>query len=154
MANEGSFVYKPGFQGYGYSGNPVVVTTDDTSNLVDTVNPTVQSPVVSNGLASSALSPDYYKSYKDYMGSDALGGLTTKGGLQDISTGIGIVGAGYGIYDSLLGNTAKLNSKKMELMDQQIASNKQNMANKDAFNNTWAGASNGLAAKYATPRVG
>lgn len=109
--------------------------------ILDSYNKSITPGLASNG-------------YKDYMGQDVLGGLTTKGGLQDIGTGMGIVGAGYNIYDSAFGKTAKLNDKKMELMDQQIASNKQNMANKDTFNTTWAGASNGLAAKYATPRVG
>lgn len=141
----------------GTKNGTVAQFTDDTLGDADpgSIMGANVNGAFTGGLASTATNPTgYFGDYKSYMGQDVLGGLTTKGGLQDISTGMGIFGAGYNIYDSAFGKTAKLNDKKMELMDQQIASNKQNMANKDTFNTTWAGASNGLAAKYATPRVG
>ena len=84
---------------------------------------------------------------------------TTYGGLTagDWMTGGGLALSAYNTFG---GAQKELAEKQMEgidanikLANQQVKANKQAMADKKQFNNTWASASNGLAAQYAN-RIG
>lgn len=96
------------------------------------------------------------------------GGLTTPtvnttpntyGGLT-VGDWTGLGGLAWQGYNTFFGPQKDLAEKQMQgvdanikLANQQIKSNKQAMADRSQFNNTWANASNGLAASYAN-RIG
>ena len=61
-------------------------------------------------------------------------------------------GNAFGLAGTLLNAATlpgqiELNDAKIDLAKQQVASNKQAMADRKTFNSTWANASNGLAAR-------
>ena len=63
---------------------------------------------------------------------------------KGLGTVASIGGLGLSAYDTFFGDTAKKNKLNQTLLKQQIASNKESMADKQAFQDTWAKASNGL----------
>ena len=87
------------------------------------------------------------------IGDSIYGGTGTDTGfgmnwLNTNAKGLGTVanvgGLGLSAYDTFFGDTAKTNKLNQTLLKQQIASNKESMADKQAFQDTWAKASNGL----------
>lgn len=79
---------------------------------------------------------------------------TTYGGLT-IGDWMGAGGLALQGYNTFFGPQKGLAEKQMQgidanikLANQQVKSNKQAMADRKQFNNTWANASNGLAASY------
>lgn len=86
-------------------------------------------------------------------------GPTTYGGLT-VGDWTGLGGLAWQGYNSFFGPGKDVADKQMQgidanikLANQQVKSNKQAMADRSQFNNTWANASNGLAATYAN-RIG
>jgi len=63
---------------------------------------------------------------------------------KGLGTAASIAGLGMSGYDALFGNMAKTNKLNQTLLKQQIASNKESMADTQKFQDTWANASNGL----------
>lgn len=96
----------------------------------------VENNMVGGGLIDKSNLPNTYGGLTvgDWMGA---GGLALQG------------------YNTFLGPQKELAEKQMQgidanikLANQQVKSNKQAMADRKQFNNTWANASNGLAASY------
>ena len=87
-------------------------------------------------------------SYMNLYNTDkGLGSLDFLSG-KNVGDYVGSLGVGVGLYDNLFGmgkdiRKAELKglNKNIELMDQNIASNKQSMADRKQFNDTWANAS-------------
>ena len=79
------------------------------------------------------------------IGSDTGFGMdwinTNAKGLGTVAS---IGGLGLSAYDTFFGDTAKKNKLAIESMKLQNANNKELMADKQAFQDTWAKASNGL----------
>ena len=63
---------------------------------------------------------------------------------KGLGTVASIGGLGLSAYDTFFGDTAKKNKLAIESMKLQNANNKELMADKQAFQDTWAKASNGL----------
>ena len=80
-----------------------------------------------------------------YLGKEGLFGLTnnTWGNLGQAA---GLAGTGYGLYDSIWGNKAKLFKEQLGMLKEQRAANQEMLANKRKFNETWSNSSNSLAA--------
>ena len=91
--------------------------------------------------------------YLDYSNSPGLFGIS-QGNWQNIGQAAGLAGTAYGLYDALAGNKSKLFKEQIGMLKEQRAANQEMLANKRKFNDTWANASNGLAASYGAPRVG
>ena len=113
---------------------------------------------VGNAITSQSMQDKYMQSAID-ANNRANIAPTTYGGLTagDWMTGGGLALSAYNTFG---GAQKELAEKQMEgidanikLANQQIKSNKQAMADRSQFNNTWANASNGLAASYAN-RIG
>ena len=84
-----------------------------------------------------------------------IAGLNTYGGLT-AGDWMGAGGLALQGYNTFFGPGKDIAAKQMQgidanikLANQQVKSNKQAMADRKQFNNTWANASNGLAASYA-----
>ena len=102
----------------------------------------VENSLVGGGLTNTSnMAPNTYGGLTmgDWMGA---GGLALQG------------------YNTFFGPGKDIAAKQMQgidanikLANQQVKSNKQAMADRKQFNNTWANASNGLAASYAN-RIG
>ena len=82
-----------------------------------------------------------------YNTDEGLGSLDFLSG-KNVGDYVGALGVGVGLYDNFFGmgkdiRKAELKglNKNIELMDQNIASNKQSMADRKQFNDTWANAS-------------
>lgn len=95
----------------------------------------------------------YYQSQIDLNNRMGLA-PTTYGGLT-IGDWMGAGGLALQGYNTFFGPQKELAEKQMQgidanikLANQQVKSNKQAMADRKQFNNTWANASNGLAASY------
>lgn len=88
-----------------------------------------------------------------YLDKEGLFGITNQN-WNNLGQAAGLAGTAYGLYDSLLGNKAKLFKEQTGMLKEQRAANQESLANKRKFNETWANASNGLAASYGAPRVG
>ena len=98
----------------------------------------VENKLVGGGLTNTSnITPNTYGGLTmgDWMGA---GGLALQG------------------YNTFFGPGKDIAAKQMQgidanikLANQQVKSNKQAMADRKQFNNTWANASNGLAASYA-----
>lgn len=87
------------------------------------------------------------------IGDSIYGGTGTDTGfgmdwLNTNAKGLGTLanvgGLGLSAYDTFFGDTAKKNKLAIESMKLQNANNKELMADKQAFQDTWAKASNGL----------
>ena len=116
----------------------------DTSTAAATTAPTMQDKLYQSQIALN-----------DRMGL----GPTTYGGLT-VGDWTGLGGLAWQGYNSFFGPGKDVADKQMQgidanikLANQQVKSNKQAMADRSQFNNTWANASNGLAATYAN-RIG
>lgn len=79
------------------------------------------------------------------------------GGLAGMKEGLDVAGDVYGLYSAFAGPGHDLFNAQMDkygaqtdLLKQQLASNKQSMADTKTFNTNWANASNGLAGQSAT----
>jgi len=88
-----------------------------------------------------------------YLDKEGLFGLTNNT-WNNLGQAAGLAGTAYGLYDSLLGNKAKLFKEQIGMLKEQRAANQEALANNRKFNETWSNASNGLAASYAAPKVG
>ena len=86
--------------------------------------------------------------YLDYSNSPGLFGIS-QGNWNNLGQAAGLAGTAYGLYDALAGNKSKLFKEQIGMLKEQRAANQEMLANKRKFNETWANASNGLAAKAA-----
>ena len=94
-------------------------------------------------------------SYLEYMNQDALGGLTTKGGLQDLGVTANLLGTTYDLYSNLLGDKHDMFKTQMSALKQNMANIAQDRANHQTYVNNIGGGFNsafgkGLAANAAT----
>ena len=97
---------------------------------------------------------DYMKMKNEYDNQDALFGMTTNKGLADIGAGVQYLGLAEKLGSNLFGSAAKTNKLNRSIMKENLgmlqdqrAANQEMLANKRKFNDTWAGASNGLASR-------
>lgn len=88
-----------------------------------------------------------------YLDKEGLFGITNQN-WNNLGQAAGLAGTAYGLYDAIAGNKAKLFKEQIGMLKEQRAANQESLANKRKFNDTWANASNGLAASYGAPRVG
>lgn len=88
-----------------------------------------------------------------YLNKEGLFGITNQN-WNNLGQAAGLAGTAYGLYDALAGNKSKLFKEQIGMLKEQRAANQESLANKRKFNETWANASNGLAASYGAPRVG
>lgn len=109
-----------------------------TSNKANTVN----------GGDAGTTGAGYKNPYLELANKEGLFGLTNNT-WNNLGQAAGLAGTAYGLYDSLLGNKAKLFKEEIGMLKEQRADNQEMLANKRKFNETWANASNGLAAKAA-----
>ena len=93
----------------------------------------------------------YFQNMYGDSSNPAVGTTDTGFGMDWLNTnakGLGTVanvgGLGLSAYDTFFGDTAKKNKLAIESMKLQNANNKELMADKQAFQDTWAKASNGL----------
>lgn len=125
--------------------------------------PSNDTPTFTDWLSKNGVSSELYNSYSDDVKNSIGTSYNNLYGTPSIDTstkGLGFLknqsigdyataaGTLVGIYDNNFGTgkeirKANLNgiNKNIELMDQQIASNKQTIKDKQAFNDTWANAS-------------
>lgn len=107
--------------------------------------------------SSSVVAPSVPMSYTEASGYGTNG---VTGGLPDVSGSSGLFGLGttdqWGTAIGLGGLATKAIAlpgqmeyygAQTDLAKQQLANNKQSMADKQTFNTNWANASNGLAAR-------
>ena len=118
---------------------------------------------VNYGDALKQWTPEQWQSFGaagGTIGDDYLMNYGSSGGLASttLTAGDYIQGAGMfgNLYNTYLGDGKDIAAKQMQgidanikLANQQVKANKQAMADRKQFNNTWANASNGLAASYA-----
>ena len=128
---------------------PWWVNQDTGTSIVDTntanpVTPTLQDKYLQSMIDSNN---------RTNLAPNTYGGLT-------VGDWTGLGGLAWQGYNTFFGPQKDLAEKQMQgvdanikLANQQIKSNKQAMADRSQFNNTWANASNGLAASYAN-RIG
>lgn len=97
---------------------------------------------------------DYMKMKNEYDNQDALFGMTTNKVLEDVSKVMPITGLAEKLGSNLFGSAAKTNKLNRNIMKENLgmlqdqrAANQEMLANKRKFNDTWAGASNGLASR-------
>ena len=121
--------------GYSYVGK----NADGTIGLFD--DSTLQTALP--GSVTQALNSD--GSIFSGTGTDTGFGMdwlnTNAKGLGTVAS---IGGLGLSAYDTFFGDTAKKNKLAIESMKLQNANNKELMADKQAFQDNWAKASNGL----------
>ena len=83
----------------------------------------------------------------DYSNAEGLFGLTN-GTWNNLGQMAGLAGAGYGLYDSILGNKAKLYKEQMGMLKDQRAQNKKIIADREAYKqNIGSGLANAFANK-------
>ena len=127
------------------TGKSTYVFDDATTEALDMSN--------SSAVSTSAIPT----SYTEASGYGVNGGI---GRLPDVSGSSGLFGLGttdqWGTAMGLGGlamkaialpGQMKYYGAQTDLAKQQLASNKQAMADRQTFNNTWSSASNGLAAR-------
>ena len=77
--------------------------------------------------------------------SEGLGGMDwLNNNAKGLGTAASLAGLGMNAYSTFFGQGKDYFDKNMTLLNQQIASNKESMADKQKFQDTWANASNGL----------
>ena len=93
----------------------------------------------------------YFQNMYGDSSNPAVGTTDTGFGMDWLNTnakGLGTIasigGLGLSGWDTFLGDTAKKNKLAIESMKLQNANNKELMADKQVFHDTWAKASNGL----------
>ena len=85
----------------------------------------------------------------DYNNQSGLFGLTN-GTWNNMGQAAGLLGTGYGLYDSLLGNKSKLFKEQMGMLKDQRAQNKKMIADRETYKqNIGSGLANAFANKPA-----
>ena len=85
----------------------------------------------------------------DYSNAEGLFGLTN-GTWNNMGQMAGLAGAGYGLYDSIFGNKAKLYKEQMGMLKDQRAQNKKMIADRETYKqNIGSGLANAFASKPA-----
>lgn len=85
----------------------------------------------------------------DYNNQTGLFGLAN-GTWNNIGQAAGLAGTGYGLYDSIFGNKAKLYKEQMGMLKDQRAQNKKMIADREAYKqNIGSGLANAFANKPA-----
>lgn len=85
----------------------------------------------------------------DYSNQSGLFGLTN-GTWNNMGQAAGLLGTGYGLYDSILGNKAKLFKEQMGMLKDQRAQNKKMIADRETYKqNIGSGLANAFANKPA-----
>ena len=85
----------------------------------------------------------------DYNSAEGLFGLTN-GTWNNMGQLAGLAGTGYGLYDSIMGNKAKLYKEQMGMLKDQRAQNKKMIADRETYKqNIGSGLANAFANKPA-----
>ena len=85
----------------------------------------------------------------DYNNAEGLFGFTN-GTWNNLGQATGLAGAGYGLYDSMLGNKSKLFKEQMGMLKDQRAQNKKMIADRETYKqNIGSGLANAFASKPA-----
>lgn len=85
----------------------------------------------------------------DYNSQSGLFGLTN-GTWNNMGQAAGLLGTGYGLYDSILGNKSKLFKEQMGMLKDQRAQNKKMIADRETYKqNIGSGLANAFANKPA-----
>lgn len=85
----------------------------------------------------------------DYSNQSGLFGLTN-GTWSNMGQAAGLLGTGYGLYDSILGNKSKLFKEQMGMLKDQRAENKKMIADRETYKqNIGSGLANAFANKPA-----
>ena len=85
----------------------------------------------------------------DYSNQSGLFGVSN-GTWNNLGQAAGLAGAGYGLYDSLLGNKSKLFKEQMGMLKDQRAQNKKMIADRETYKqNIGSGLANAFASKPA-----
>ena len=85
----------------------------------------------------------------DYNSAEGLFGLTN-GTWNNMGQLAGLAGTGYGLYDSIMGNKAKLYKEQMGMLKDQRAQNKKIIADRETYKqNIGSGLANAFANKPA-----
>ena len=85
----------------------------------------------------------------DYSNAEGLFGLTN-GTWNNMGQAAGLLGTGYGLYDSILGNKSKLFKEQMGMLKDQRAQNKKMIADRETYKqNIGSGLANAFASKPA-----
>ena len=84
-----------------------------------------------------------------YNNAEGLFGLTN-GTWNNMGQAAGLLGTGYGLYDSILGNKSKLFKEQMGMLKDQRAQNKKMIADRETYKqNIGSGLANAFASKPA-----
>ena len=85
----------------------------------------------------------------DYNNAEGLFGFTN-GTWNNLGQTAGLLGTGYGLYDSMLGNKSKLFKEQMGMLKDQRAQNKKMIADRETYKqNIGSGLANAFASKPA-----
>lgn len=85
----------------------------------------------------------------DYNNQSGLFGVSN-GTWNNMGQAAGLLGTGYGLYDSLLGNKSKLFKEQMGMLKDQRAQNKKMIADRETYKqNIGSGLANAFASKPA-----
>lgn len=85
----------------------------------------------------------------EYSNADGLFGLTN-GAWNNMGQAAELLGTGYGLYDSILGNKSKLFKEQMGMLKDQRAQNKKMIADRETYKqNIGSGLANAFASKPA-----
>ena len=85
----------------------------------------------------------------DYNNQSGLFGVTN-GTWNNMGQAAGLLGTGYGLYDSMLGNKSKLFKEQMGMLKDQRAQNKKMIADRETYKqNIGSGLANAFASKPA-----
>lgn len=85
----------------------------------------------------------------DYSNQKGLFGLAN-GTWNNMGQAAGLLGTGYGLYDSILGNKSKLFKEQMGMLKDQRAQNKKMIADRETYKqNIGSGLANAFASKPA-----
>lgn len=85
----------------------------------------------------------------DYNNQAGLFGLAN-GTWNNMGQAAGLLGTGYGLYDSILGNKAKLFKEQMGMLKEQRAQNNKMIADRETYKqNIGSGLANAFANKPA-----
>ena len=84
-----------------------------------------------------------------YNNAEGLFGLTN-GTWNNMGQAAGLLGTGYGLYDSILGNKSKLFKEQIGMLKDQRAQNKKMIADRETYKqNIGSGLANAFASKPA-----
>ena len=95
------------------------------------------------------LTPTTTNQLIDYNNQSGLFGVSN-GTWNNLGQATGLLGTGYGLYDSLLGNKSKLFKEQMGMLKDQRAQNKKMIADRETYKqNIGSGLANAFANKSA-----